>query len=119
MRRISSAAAGEPLRLLRVAVLRARVVQDLDVGVHRLIDDLVGHVRRVRKVPKQRQHLQFKRSFFVVTLSKVRTSEFAFVSIEFFLSFLLIPVVRTLLFHKVCNLNIIDFSPLAHFNKWF
>ena len=38
-------AAIQPLRLLTVAILRTGIVQDLDVGVHRLVDDLVGSVQ--------------------------------------------------------------------------
>lgn len=34
----------QPLRLLRVPILRTRIIQDLDVGIHSLVDYLIRHV---------------------------------------------------------------------------
>jgi len=35
----------QPLRLLRIAILGTRIIQNLDMGVHCLINYFVGHVR--------------------------------------------------------------------------
>ena len=40
--------------------MRTQIVQYFDMSSHCLVDNLPGHVRRVREIPEQRQNLRQK-----------------------------------------------------------